>query len=51
MFDKTKGFSAKRHEDKARTEHIVDRARAATNSAIGQASDRLGTPGLGKSIL
>lgn len=51
MFDKTKGFTPKRHEEKARTQHVVDRARSVTNAAIGQASDRLGTPGLGKTVL
>jgi hypothetical protein len=49
--DKRKGFSPKRIEEGARTAHVLDRARAATNAAIGQGTDRLGTPGLGKSIL
>lgn len=46
MFDKTKGFTAKRIEERARTQHVVDRARSVTNAALGQGTDRLGTPGI-----
>lgn len=41
MFEKTKGLSAKRIEEAARTRDAVDRARAFTNAALGQAQDRL----------
>lgn len=51
MFDKTKGFTSKRIAEHARTADVVDRAKAATNSAVRQAADRLGTPGLGKGML
>jgi len=47
MFDKTKGFSPKRVDEAARTGNVLARAREATNAAIGQGGDRLGTPGLG----
>jgi hypothetical protein len=49
MTDERKGFSKtkKRIADSAKAHDAVQRAREATNSAIGQAKDRLGTPGFG----
>lgn len=50
MFDKTKGFSPKRIEEAARTKDAVDRARAVSNAALGQASDRLRAT-IGKDVI
>ena len=52
MYQKTKaGFSSKRLAENAKHQDVIDRARTVSNSAIGQATDRLGTPGIGKDRL